>query len=271
MELNLTDFVSYGTVRIECTDKNNQVMAGTGYVVEFKTDEETGTGITALITNKSIIRGAEKGTLVFTTESEEGDPDDKKQHKVSLRQFEKKWVMHPDSAVDLCALPIDALVLKAEAKGIELFFTVIDMGLIPTNQQLDELDAMEQIVTAGFPDGIWDAVNNRPVLRSGVTATHPRMDYNGKQEFLIDTATMSGTNGSPVFILDQNGYVDRDGKYYPDEDRILFLGTLSPGPQATPEDQLKKSAVPAVASAYPPITFGRVIKSNRLLELEALF
>ena len=271
MELNLTDFVSYGTVRIECTDKNNQVMAGTGYVVEFKTDEETDTGITALITNKSIIRGAEKGNLVFTTESEDGEPDDKKQHKVSLRQFEKKWVMHPDSAVDLCALPMDALVLKAEAKGIELFFTVIDMGLIPTNEQLDELDAMEQIVTAGFPDGLWDAVNNRPVLRSGVTATHPRMDYNGKQEFLIDAVAMSGTNGSPVFILDQNGYVDRDGKYYPDEDRILFLGTLSAVPQATPESQLKKSDVPAVALAHPPINFGRVIKSNRLLELEALF
>jgi hypothetical protein len=145
------------------------------------------------------------------------------------------------------------------------------MGLIPTNEQLDELDAMEQIVTAGFPDGLWDAVNNRPVLRSGVTATHPRMDYNGKQEFLIDAVAMSGTNGSPVFILDQNGYVDRDGKYYPDEDRILFMGTLSADPQATPEGQLKKSDVPAAASAYPPINFGRVIKSNRLLELEALF
>ena len=271
VELTLTELLSYGTVRIECTGKNNQVTAGTGYVVEFKQGEEANTCITAIITNKSVVRGAEKGKLVFTRENEDGEPDDKKQHKVSLSQFEKKWVMHPDPAVDLCALPIDALALKAQAKGIDLFFITIGMKFIPSEKQLDELDAMEQIVTAGFPDGLWDTVNNRPVLRSGVTATHPRMDYNGKQEFLIDAAAVPGTSGSPVFILDQNGYVDRDGNYYPDEDRILFLGTLTAGAHVAPEGQPQRSDMPAATSPYPSINLGRVIKSNRLLELEALF
>ena len=271
MELTLREILSYGTVRIECTGKNNQVTAGTGYVVEFKQDEEANTCITVIITNKSVVRGAEKGKLVFTRENEDGEPDDKKQHKVVLSQFEKKWVMHPDPAVDLCALPIDALVLKAQAKGIELFFTVIEMDLIPTEEQLDELDVMEEVVTAGFPDGLWDAVNNRPILRRGVTATHPKMDYNGKKELLIDVAAVPGTSGSPVLIIEENGYIDRDGNFYPDENRILLLGTLSAASHPTTDDQPERSDVPAAASPHPPINLGFVIKSSRILELEALF
>jgi len=180
--------------------------------------------------------------------------------------------MHPDPAVDLCALPIDALVLKAQAKGIELFSTVIDMDLIPTEEQLDELDAMEEVITAGFPDGLWDAVNNRPILRRGVTATHPRMDYNGKKELLIDAVAVPGTSGSPVLIIDDNGYIDRDGNFHHDENRVLFLGTLSAAPPPAPDDQPKRSDVPAAAaSPHPPINLGFVIKSSRITELEALF
>ena len=271
VELTVTELLSYGTVRIECTDINNQETAGTGYVVEFEKDGDTNTSITALITNKSVIKGAEKGRLVFTQETEDGAPDDRNHHKVSLSQFEKKWVMHPDPTVDLCALPIDKLVLKAEAKGIQLFYPVITMDLIPTEKQLDELDAMEAIITAGYPDGLWDTVNNSPVLRSGVTATHPIKDYNGKKEFLIDAPTIPGTSGSPVFIIDENGYIDRDGNYYPDEDRILFLGTLSAGPHAAPEGLPKKSDITATVSPHLPSNLGLVIKSSRILELAALF
>lgn len=136
VELTVTELLSYGTVRIECTDINNQETAGTGYVVEFEKDGDTNISITALITNKSVIKGAEKGRLVFTQETEDGAPDDRTHHKVSLSQFEKKWVMHPDLAVDLCALPIDKLVQKAEAKDIQLFYPVITMDLIPTEKQL---------------------------------------------------------------------------------------------------------------------------------------
>ena len=54
VELTLREILSYGTVRIECTGKNNHVTAGTGYVVEFEKDGDTNISITALITNKSL-------------------------------------------------------------------------------------------------------------------------------------------------------------------------------------------------------------------------
>ena len=95
---------------------------------------------------------------------------------------------------------------------------------------------MEEIVTVGFPDGLWDAVNNKPIFRRGVTATHPKLDYNGKKELLIDAAAVPGTSGSPVVIIEENGYFDRDGNFYPDENRILLLGTLSAASQPTTDD-----------------------------------
>jgi V8-like Glu-specific endopeptidase len=104
-----------------------------------------------------------------------------------------------------------------------------------------------------------------------VTATHPIKDYNGKKEFLIDAPTMPGTSGSPVLIIDENGYINRDGNYYPDEDRILFLGTLSAGPHAAPEGLPKKSDITATVSPHLPSNLGLVIKSSRILELAALF
>lgn len=50
----------------------------------------------------------------------------------------------------------------------------------------------------GYPDGIWDEFNNQPIVRRGITATHPKNDFNGKGEFLIDAVCFPGSSGSPV-------------------------------------------------------------------------
>ena len=52
----------------------------------------------------------------------------------------------------------------------------------------------------GYPDGIWDSVNNLPVIRKGITATHPHISWNGKTEFLTDIASFPGSSGSPYFL-----------------------------------------------------------------------
>ena len=78
---------------------------------------------------------------------------------------------------------------------------------------MDEIDAIEDIIFIGYPNGIWDSVNNMPILRKGSTATHPCLNYNGKKEFMIDAACFPGSSGSPVLIFNENGYKDKKGKY----------------------------------------------------------
>lgn len=269
MDLTLTELLSYATVRIECTTKNNQTTAGTGYLFEFKMNEETNTYTPVIITTKQVIRDAEKGKLIFTRENKDGDPDDKKHYKVSLSKFEEKWTMHPDADVDLCALPIESYLLKARAKGQELFYTPLEIPLIATEEEIDDLSAMEEIVTLGYPDGLWDSVNNKALFRKGVSATHPKLDYNGKQEFMIDTACMPGTSGSPVLIVNENGYSDRNGNNYPDATRLLFLGTLGAPPQLT--TNIADAPTAQNGASNHSSNFGLVIKASRIRELEELF
>ena len=127
----------------------------------------------------------------------------------------------------------------------------------------------------GYPIGIWDSVNNKPIFRKGVTATHPNFDYNGKKEFLIDMACFPGSSGSPVFIFNEGGYRDKKGNTFMGKSRILFLGTLYAGPQHTATGEIKvvniSTSTKPIAISKIPNNLGLVIKHNRILELEKLF
>ena len=53
---------------------------------------------------------------------------------------------------------------------------------------MSELSAIEEIIMIGYPVGIWDSANNMPIVRKGITATRPDIDYEGRKEFMIDAA-----------------------------------------------------------------------------------
>ena len=41
---------------------------------------------------------------------------------------------------------------------------------------------------------------NLPLIRTGMIASHPKYDYNGKPIFIIDAQVFPGSSGSPVYI-----------------------------------------------------------------------
>jgi len=108
--------------------------------------------------------------------------------------------MHPEPDIDLCILPIAPILIAAKEQGDDPFFVPADDSLIPTPADLNDLTAMEDIVMIGYPNGICDSVNNQPVFRKGITATHPAKDFKGKPEFMIDAACFPGSSGSPRYL-----------------------------------------------------------------------
>ena len=134
------------------------------------------------------------------------------------------------------------------------------------------LTALEDVVMVGYPTGIWDRVNNMPIIRRGITATHPNLPYNGREEFMIDAACFPGSSGSPVVLFNETGYIDRNLRRYVPEPRVYLLGVLYAGPQFTATGEIKVVDVPTqkrpVAFSDIPINLGLVIKSRRILELE---
>jgi hypothetical protein len=192
---------------------------------------------------------------------------------VTLDSFQQRWIPHPDPGVDLCIMPFAPVLHEAQAKGLAPFFVPLDKTLIPTAGELDGLTALEDVVMIGYPIGIWDAHNNMPVIRKGITATHPANDSEGRREFMIDSACFPGSSGSPVFLFNVGSYASRDGATIIGN-RIKLLGILYAGPQFTSEGQIRVVTVPtqqvAVTVSQIPCNLGICIRAERLLDFEPL-
>lgn len=272
-DLSISEQLLYTTIRIECEYENKKYGTGTGFF--FKVADQGGI-IPTLITNKHVIKGASVGRLIFCAKDETGKPDDLNHCAVTLDNFEDCWTLHPEPDVDLCLMPIGAIIKQAKLEyGKELYYRMFDQQHLPNEAFMDQVTSIEDIIMIGYPDGIWDKKNNKPIFRKGITATDIKFDYNGKKEFLIDAACFPGSSGSPVVLLNQGVYSDRKGNVYAGGVRVALLGILYAGPQHFVSGEIKTVDIPMgqknVALSSIPNNLGCVIKAERVKELgEAL-
>ncbi|MDG6882410.1 Uncharacterised protein [Phocoenobacter uteri] len=269
MNLSISEKLTYSTVRIECELKDRSLSTGTGFFFNFQENDDE-SFIPVLITNRHVIKDALKGRFTITKSDEKNNPLDEEHLTVELGSFESKWILHPDENVDLCAMLIAPLIHQLKDKQEYLFFIPLTKELLPTTEQLKEFTALEEVLMIGYPNGIWDFINNKPILRKGSTATHPVLDYNGNKEIMIDIAAFPGSSGSPVLIVNENSYRDRSGSLYLGKSRIILLGILYAGPQFTVTGDIEMSSTlnrPMAVSRIPN-NLGLIIKSERILELE---
>ena len=274
MNLSLTEQLSYSTVRIECTYRDGSKGTGTGYFFIFK-EQDDGTHVPVIITNKHVIENSLSGQLTFTNANDNNEPINDKYFNVKIDNFESYWKKHPDKSVDICAMPIQPFIAAAMQNKQKPFYVALPKTFIPSDDQVNDLSTMEEIIMIGYPNGIWDKFNNKPIFRKGITATHPALDYDQRKEFMIDAACFPGSSGSPVFLLNENGFRDKKGNVFMGQVRIFLLGTLYAGPQQTISGDIQIVNVPVVqkpiALSAIPINLGLIIKSKRIFELEKLF
>ena len=258
MELSPSEQLCYSTIRIECiTQKGGST--GTGFFFNFLENKEPHQFIPCIVTNKHVVEDAVHRILVLTCKMKDGT---EYLHRVSIPNFRQSWIFHPKKEIDLCIMPFQPIVEVVSAQGHKPFYIALYADLIPSIQQLEELSALEDIIMIGYPDGIWDSVNNKPILRKGITATHPKRDFNGEKKFLIDAACFPGSSGSPVLILNQGSYSDSKGNVYIGS-RVMFLGVLHAGPQHTAQGEIRFANIPTTVTSIPN-NLGLVIKSDEL-------
>ena|SRR5437870_8666261 len=125
-----------------------------------------------------------------------------------------------------------------------------------------------------YPSGLWDSVNNSPLIRRGISATHPLVNYEGKKEFVIDAACFPGSSGSPVFLF-EDGMYRSDANSYTPGSRIALLGVLYAGPQFTAEGRLEARPIPHNFAPTPitsvPMNLGFVIHADEVDVLGRVF
>lgn len=264
--------IAHSTVRIEIETADGKRGTGTGFFFSFA--NEGGKHVPAIVTNKHVVEGAVRGRFHLSTADADGNPVYSSHEVYTFEGFQRFWIPHPEGAIDLCAMPIAPILERANETGKRLFFVQLEMSLVPSADDLGQLTAMEDILMAGYPNGIWDQRNNMPVLRRGVTATHPNLDWNGRPEFLIDAACFPGSSGSPVFLFNLGGYAAKTGGMIIGS-RLKLLGILYAGPQHTVEGEIRIVAVPtlerSVAISAIPNNLGIVVKARQLDAFETLF
>lgn len=266
----MSEFLMYSTIRIGIHKDGREAGSGTGFFFEFGVD---GKFLPCIITNKHVVRDADSLELHFTYDDGHGSP----QHG---RHLVYNWpstgliLVHPDPEIDICAIPITPLINSLESQGKKAFIIYLTENHIPKDETWNGLDAIEDIIMVGYPNGLWDEHNNLPIMRRGITATHPRFDFDGKPEFVIDAACFPGSSGSPVFIMNSTGYKDRNGNINMGS-RMLFLGLLHSGPVQRSQGEIRIVDIPTVQKAITESTvmlnLGYVIKANKILDLKNVF
>lgn len=255
----------YCTVRLETEDsKSLQLGSGTAFIFSMQTEKGR---LPCLVTNKHVVKDAEVGHFFFTTATK-NKPNIGERLGISLDNFEARWYGHPNAEIDVSAMPLGPLLNKASEMGKEVFYSYLDQELIPTAEQLEELDALEEIIFVGYPNGIFDNVNLLPVFRRGITATPPQIDHNGRPVFLVDASVFPGSSGSPVLIYNLGSYGTRKGLHT--GTRIFFLGIIAQVAYREEEGSLEFKSIPTtqvpVIITREMIDLGVVFKAITVVE-----
>ena len=212
----------FSTLRIQ-----TRTNIGTGAIVTHTwSDGKEGP---FLVTNKHVVAGTQEAQVTFSLgegDGEESQPRLGESYTVTMSQGAWSWTGHPSDSVDIAIMPLAGLVEHISDLGIDLFYKSIPTTLIPNEDELSEMDAVEEVLFIGYPSGIYDSSNNLPIARKGTTATHPAVDYESRPTFLIDASVFPGSNGSPVFVYNRGSLQTRDGRLVSGQ-RLHFLGVLS--------------------------------------------
>ncbi|WP_460154982.1 S1 family peptidase [Pseudomonas sp. S1_F04] len=244
--------ISLCTVRLECQGPTS-TSVGTGYLYGFQIkDDEI---FPVLVTNKHVVRGRTRLNIEFNVIKqgdevcEDASAVSEERVATAINNLADIVIMHPDEAVDLCVIPLGNFLNSIKpGYGIKNSLLTKDWrlttGLAPT------IRPIETIVMIGYPDGLWDEVNNRPLARRGLTASHALTRWNGKRQFVIDAACFHGSSGSPVFLYDDGVIRSSEGSFSL-VTRAILLGTLCSGPTVNAKGELVEVEAPTTVDVGP--------------------
>jgi Trypsin-like peptidase domain len=272
-KISNSELLQHSTVRLECELDDNKISVGTGFYFAFQKTESSWDRL-VIVTNKHVVKDSKNLTIYLTPFNNEKQPDYCANFSTTLNISETDWLFHPDDSIDLCILPFDKfhddLVLT---KG-DFFIFAYSKEYLADKEKLESLSAIETITMIGYPNGIWDKSNNIPVTRQGITASHPKLNYNGKAEILIDCSCFPGSSGSPVLVFNPGGHTTKEG-HFDMRGRLVLLGVLYAGPQFQADGKIIVQPISTLPDIYSltniPLNLGYIIKSEKILDFDKLF
>ena len=267
-KMSLSEQITYSTVKIACAYADHTTGSGSGFIMNICENKELDEAIPVIITNNHVINNSIASTFDFCAKDSNGNPIDTQVY--SVRVDGNAWTPHPDKNIDLCIMPIAEIVRHFKRVGFNPFYIALSSDIIADDGFYQDLCAMEDVTMVGYPIGLMDQYNHKPIIRRGITATHPRNDYQGKSEILLDIAAFPGSSGSPVFILNEGSFMSKQGGTLNIGSRIKLIGILSSGPQFTAVGSVTFATLPVMPKSITniPINLGIAIKAQNIVAFE---
>lgn len=269
----IIDKLIHSTLRIESTVIEKNISGsldtihktGTGFFYSFQIDSLT--NIPVIVTNSHLVKNAISGTIFFLERDEKGNPLYGKETEVNLTNFKQEWLYHPNN-LDICiayALPI----ISEIPEGKRPYYVSINKEFIPNENMWNKFTSFSDVIVTGYQLELWDSYNKTPIGRKGTTASPPRLDYEGKKEFLVDIAAYEGLSGSPVFMPVEYRRKIKNGFSFGTEYYFLGIFFESP-PNYIVEGNFKREGLPSLSELNIeikiPVNTAKVLKSSVLLD-----
>lgn len=266
--MHLADFLSYSTIRIESRNAQGMPVSGTGFFFLFHNKQNPKITIPAIVTNRHVVKDIQDTTLVFTVRKD-GRPSNSTVRYHTQYPPWQKWIGHPDADVDIAILPLLPITTQIRnERGTEIYYVPFDSSMIPADEVFRSLTQLDEVAMIGYPNGLWDQVNNQPIFRKGAIATRPSVNYNGHREFLVDMSVFPGSSGSPILLVSEGPFYDRQRNAIATGTRIALLGVN----RATYLNNIIGDLIVQTAnirtSHHQPNNLGIIIHGSRLKEME---
>lgn len=267
--MKTTELLMYSTVQIQTT-RVDGLSFGTGFFVELRSSN--GETTLVLVTNKHVIDRATKLRIVVSLEVDGINGMTPTKRMQTIDMMGQKWMPHYDAQVDLCCLDVSEIRKTVEKKdGVMWFVSAFKREQIILDNEC-ELAPADEVFMVGYPDAIRDKINNQPIFRRGVFATHPKLDFEGKPCVLVDMPVFGGSSGSPLIVLERGLLLENDGLAFVDYDNanVKLYGIAFGTYTHIVQGGVTEVSVTAdqIATVGMPNNLGLVVKANKILDFE---
>jgi len=247
----------------------SDTVQGTGVFYHGRGGEKP--NIPLILTNKHIINGAKNTRFVFHKMEKQSGKNSPSLESIEfpVEDISTCSVAHPVPDIDLAAIVFQPILEKLNKSGNEIFYRCMNDALIKTDDELrNEACVADDVLMVGYPLGMRCETMNYPIVRKGITATHPAIDFKGESIGLVDIACFPGSSGSPILIWQEGFHTDRKGGINIGGSKLILLGLLSSGYFHSENTKIKVEKIATEQTAtvnYQQMShLGRYVKAKEI-------
>ena len=236
----------YSTVRITNHESNGDTSVGTGFAFSCRVPFDN-VSESVLVSNKHVLGNADSLELDFVVANADltGPELGQVMRHAVTGPLATNVVGHPDPRVDVAVLPMDDI--RAQLPQAP-YLIHLSWSQLPTDATVDGLDAIEELIFTGYPDGWADEVYGTPITRQAITATPIALPFENDPVFLVDGSVFGGSSRSPVFVYNRGSFAQANTVSF--TDRLILVGIMAKTGLSDEEDYPVSGGAPGEAPRF---------------------